>query len=87
MQGKRHPILRAIGASMCTVALVLLSPTVSHAKYSQHPCQPGAYCRDTHPQHHERFRVPEPSADVLLLLGLGVTSLVSYGVQRRKRGA
>jgi hypothetical protein len=87
MQGKRHSIRRAIGASMCTVALVLLSPTVSHAKHPQHHCQPGTFCRDTHPQHPERFRVPEPSADVLLLLGLGVTGLISYGVQRRKRGA
>jgi PEP-CTERM motif len=84
MQGKRHPILRVIGASLCTVALAMLSPTVSHAQPS---CQPGTFCRDTHPQHPARFRVPEPSADVLLLLGIGVTGLVSYGVQRRKRGA
>jgi hypothetical protein len=84
MQGKRHPIRRVIGASLCTVALVLLSPTVRHA---QPACQPGTFCRDTPPQHPARFRVPEPSADVLLVLGLGVTGLVSYRVQRRKRGA
>ena len=84
MQGKRRPILRVIGASLCTMALAMLSPTVTHAQPS---CQPGAVCRDTHPQHPAHFSVPEPSADILLVLGIGVTGLVSYGVQRRKRGS
>jgi hypothetical protein len=86
MQGKSRPILRALGASLCTLTLVILSPTMSHA------AQPGNHQHDNrphqkHPQPHERFRVPEPDASVLLLIGLGVTGLVSYGVQRRKRGA
>jgi hypothetical protein len=86
MPGKSRPILRALGASLCTLTLVMLSPTVSHAT------QPSKYYHDHHHhghahQHHDYVRVPEPSANVLLLLGLGVTGLVSYGVQRRKRGA
>ena len=84
MQGKSHPILRAIGASMFTLALVLLAPTVSHA------AQPDKHHHENrhHDQHDDHFvRVPEPNVNVLLLIGLGVTSLVSYGVQRRKRGA
>jgi hypothetical protein len=76
---------------MCTLALVLLLLTVSHAAYPgrhpQHHGQPGTPRHDKPPQRPERFSVPEPSADVLLLLGIGVTGLVSYGVQRRKRGA
>ena len=76
---------------MCPLALVLLSPTVTHAAHSgrhpQHHDQSGTHRHDKHPQHHERFSVPEPSVNVLLLIGLGVTGLVSYGVQRRKRGA
>ena len=31
--------------------------------------------------------VPEPSADVLLLMGLGVSGLAGYYVERRKRWA
>jgi hypothetical protein len=86
MQGKTHAIRRAIGASICIAALVMLSPTVSHAT------QPGTHHHDKrhhekHQQHYDAVRVPEPSANVLLLIGLGVTGLVSYGVQRRKRGA
>lgn len=87
MQGKSRPILRVIGASMFTLALVLLAPTVSHA------AQPDKHHHENrhhghHDQHDDRFvSVPEPNVNVLLLIGLGVTSLVSYGVQRRKRGA
>ena len=85
MPGKSHSLLLAIGASLCTLILVMLSPTVSHAT------QPGKHHHEHQHhghdyQHHDYVRVPEPSANVLLLLGLGVTGLVSYGVQRRKRG-
>jgi len=83
MQRKSHPILRALGASIFTAALVMLSPVVSHA------AQPGPHHHENHHhgndhQHHEHFSVPEPNVNVLLLIGLGVTGLVSYGVQRRK---
>jgi hypothetical protein len=85
MQGKSHARLRAIGASIFTAALVMLSPVVSHA------AEPGTHHHEKrhHEKHHQHdaVRVPEPSANVLLLIGLGVTGLVSYGVQRRKRGA
>jgi hypothetical protein len=86
MQGENHSILRAIGASIFTAVLVMLSPTVSHAT------QPGEHHHEhrLHGHNHQQrdyVRVPEPSANVLLLIGLGVTGLVSYGMQRRKRGA
>jgi len=83
MQGKKHSILRAIGASLCTLTLVMLSPTVSHAT----PLDKHHHEHGHHHQQLDYVRVPEPSANVLLLIGLGVTGLVSYGVQRRKRGA
>jgi PEP-CTERM motif len=86
VHGRSRPLLLAIGASLCTLTLVMCSPTVSHAT------QPGKHhhdhrLHDQGHQHHDSVRVPEPSANVLLLLGLGVTGLVSYSVQRRKRGA
>ena len=89
MQGKRHPIRRAIGASICTAALVMLAPTVSHATQpdKHHHAQTASHRHGHHHQKHDRVKVPEPSVDVLLLMGLGVAGLVSYGVQRRKRGA
>ena len=89
MQGKRHPIRRAIGASLCTAALVMLAPTVSHATQpdKHHHAQTATHRHGHHHQKHDRVKVPEPSVDVLLLLGLGMTGLVSYGVQRRKREA
>ena len=86
MEGKRHPIRRAIGASICTAALVMLAPTVSHAGKRSHDHHEHRH-HGHHHQKHDRVKVPEPSVDVLLLMGLGVTGLVSYGVQRRKRGA
>jgi PEP-CTERM motif len=86
MQGKSHAILRAIGASLFTAAMVMLSPVVSHAAEPGTHHQEHRHHGNDH-QHHDHFSVPEPSANVLLLLGLGVTGLLSYGVQRRKRGA
>ena len=78
MQGKSHPILRAIGASIFTLALVMLSPTVSQAQQGQN--QQGQ-------NQQGRVSVPEPSSTVLLLIGIGVTGLVGYCVQRRRPGA
>jgi PEP-CTERM motif len=79
MQGNSYSILRVIGVSLFTMALVMLAPTVSHvAPPNNHP--------PPHDQHH-RVSVPEPSTEVLLLIGLGVTGLVRYVVRRRKRGA
>ena len=83
MEGKRHPIRRAIGASICTAALVMLAPTVSHAAKRSHDHHEYRH----HHQKHDRVKVPEPNVDIMLLIGLGMTGLVSYGVQRRKRGA
>jgi hypothetical protein len=68
--------------------LVLLAPTVSHATQpGKHDHGQTASHRHGHHQKHDRVKVPEPNVDALLVIGLGVTGLVSYGVQRRKRGA
>ena len=85
MQGKSDSILRLLGAGLFTVAVVMLSPPVSHAR------QPENHQHEhEHHGHHQQqlahYSVPEPDASVLLLIGLGVTGLVSYGMQRRKRG-
>ena len=86
MQKKNHSILRAIGCSIFTAALVMLSPVVSHTTQPGHHHQEHAH-HGHHQQQLDHFSVPEPDASVLLLIGLGVTGLVSYSVQRRKRGA
>src|SRR5207249_1292178 len=83
MQGKSRSILPPIVRSMCTLALVMLLPTVSYA------APPGNHHHEYRPdgndhQHRDHFSVPEPDVNVLLVIGLGVTSLVAYGVQRRK---
>jgi hypothetical protein len=65
MQGKRRPILRAIGASLGTVALVLLLLTVSHAAYPgrhpEHHGQPGT------PRHDKPRSTPSASASQSLV--------------------
>ena len=83
MQGKNHPILRAIGASIFTLALVMLSPTGSQAQNRQ-----GQQVNQNQQGQNQQGRVsvPEPSSTILLLIGIGVTSLVGYCVQRRKSG-
>jgi hypothetical protein len=59
---------------MAMVALVLLLSTVSHA---QRLPSTGT----------STVRVPEPSATVLLLVGLSMIGFGSYCVERRKRKA
>jgi LPXTG-motif cell wall-anchored protein len=83
MQGKHHPIRRVIGASIFTLALVMLSPSMSPAKQGDHNQQ------GNHNQQGQqgRVHVPEPDTNVLLLMGIGVTGLVGYGLYRRKRKA
>jgi hypothetical protein len=68
---------------MVLVALGVLSPAVSHAH------QHGDHVANAllHSQDHHTYHVPEPSTDALLLVGIGVISLVGYGVQRRQQAA
>ena len=72
-------------------ALVMLLPIVSPAQVSlnQIVTQPvdttlGLVQNTAKPK---PTSVPEPDASVLLLIGLGVTGFVGYGLQRRTRGA
>jgi PEP-CTERM motif len=68
---------------MVLVALVGLSPAVSHAD------QEGEHFASALRRHHDHhtYHVPEPSTDALLLVGIGVISLIGYGVQRRRQAA
>jgi PEP-CTERM motif len=83
MHGYRHTLLRALGASLVLVALVVFTPTVSHAH--EHDADFARAPR--HRTDHHKYHVPEPSPDALLVVGLGVIGLVSYGVQRRQQAA
>lgn len=82
MQRKSRPILRAIGASIFTLALVILSPTVSHAQ------KKGGPPFDTPPTTKPpTVKVSEPSMNILLLVGLGMTGLTASYIKYRKRRA
>ena len=76
---------------MAVVALVLLLGTVSHAKQSldqvlkqKGDTTTGLVVPASHSS-KKTTSVPEPSIDVLLLIGIGVTGLVGYCVQRQKQ--
>ena len=82
MNGIRRTMLRFYGTILIMWVLVLLLPIVSQAQVSlnQIVTQPIDSTLKPKPQH-----VPEPDASVLLLIGIGVTGLVGYGLQRRTR--
>ena len=92
MQRKSRPILRAIGAGIFTLALVMLSPTVSHAQKGGGPptttppvIKPPVITPPT--TKPPKVSVPEPSTNLLLLIGLGMTGLTASYMQYRKRRA
>ena len=66
-------------------ALVLLMSAVSHAQLSLD--QVVSQSQDASKKDKPKVSVPEPDTSVLLLLGIGVTGLVGYCVERRKRAA
>jgi hypothetical protein len=68
------------------IARRLRSPGVRHnaVVVRRHPPPP---ITTTPPITTPRHSVPEPSASVLLLIGLGMTGLGRYYVARRKRSA
>ena len=79
---------------MAMGALVLLLVAVSHAQQSldqvisqKLDTTTGLVVDASKKDKDDRKSVPEPSASVLLLLGLGVTGLGGYWVERRKRVA
>lgn len=89
---RTHRVLRwSCKSFIAMVALVLLLAAVSHAQVSldQLTTQTGlvvdAASKIGKPK--PKVSVPEPSTNVLLLMGLGVSGLVGYCVERRKRSA
>ena len=76
MKGKSRPIL--LSAIMVILALVMLLPTMSQAQ--------GQLTQQGQPTQQGQA-VPEPSPNVLLMIGIGVSGLVGYGLQHRKRKA
>lgn len=77
VNGKHRMFLRSCRTIMAMVALVLLLSTVSHAQRLPSTSTDTSTAR----------RVPEPSATVLLLVGLSMIGFGSYCVERRKRKA
>jgi hypothetical protein len=77
---------------MAMAALGLLVAPVSQAQVSldqlsKQPVDSRTSEKDKPPKDKppKGVSVPEPDATVLLLISLGVTGLVAYGVNRRKR--
>jgi len=71
MQSKGRRILLMVMSIMVVLAMVMLGPT-------------GGQAQTVRPSPVRR--VPEPSTSILLLLGIGLTGLVGYSLQRRKHG-
>ena len=80
MQGKRRPILSSDRRQPVHVGF---GDALADRESRSNLARQALFRAST----QKRISVPEPSVNVLLLMGLGVTSLVSYGVRRRKRGA
>jgi hypothetical protein len=78
---------------MAMAALVLLLSAVSHAQQSPNQLitqtlnTTTGLVLDANRPTKPVVRVPEPSATVLLLMGLSMIGLGSYYVERRKRRA
>jgi hypothetical protein len=94
MQKHHHRVLRSGKTLMAMAALVLLVSAVSHAQVSLDQLTKQPVVVDAGKKEKEKEKdgkkpvsVPEPSASVLLLLGFGMTGLVGYAVERRKRWA
>jgi len=92
MQRKSRSILRAIGASLFTLALVMLLPTESQVQRRGGPptitppvTTPPVIT--TPPTTRPPIGVPEPSTNILLLIGLGMTGLTASFMQYCKRRA
>jgi hypothetical protein len=96
MNRKHHTFRQSRKTIMATAALILLFATVSHAQktldqvLSQTVDTTLSLAADASKKEKDKGdkkSVPEPSANILLLLGLGVISLGGYCVERRQRMA
>ena len=86
VQGKRRNILLNVMSIMGILAMVMLWPTSSQAQdisLQDALRRPRPSPRPSPPPPRS---VPEPATSALLLLGIGITSLVGYGLQHRKHG-
>jgi hypothetical protein len=87
MPSKSRSLLRAIGASIFTGALLMVSPIVSHAKVSLDQLTQETLKKDKDKGDKKPISVPEPSASVLLFVGLGMTGLAASYMKYRKSRA
>ncbi len=83
-----HRLRQWVSRSVMSLAMLgLLVASVSHAQVTLDQVVTGALdaTQSKVDKTKPKVSVPEPDTQVLLVLGLGVTSLVAYGVTRRKR--
>lgn len=86
MQDKGRKIFLNVMSLMGILAMIMLWPTSSQAQATS---LQDALRRPSPPPRPSPYRprsVPEPTTNVLLLLGIGLTGLVGYGLQRYKHG-
>ena len=81
MQGKGRRTFLNVVSIMGILAMVMLWPTGSQAQYARRQPSPSPQ-----PYPSPTRSVPEPMTSVLLLLGIGLTGLTGYSLQRRKQG-
>lgn len=89
MQKNRHRVLRSgtTFMAMATLVLCLAAVRPAQAQVSLDEVITGTAAVLKKPKPGPKpgpKSVPEPDTNVLLLLGLGMTGLVGYGVHRRK---
>jgi hypothetical protein len=77
MLGKGRRIFAHVMSIMIILAMVMLGPTGSQAKKGGPPFDPPPEKKPP------IVKVPEPSTSLLLLLGISLTGLAGYSLQRR----
>lgn len=87
MQGKGRRISLKVISLAGMLALLMLWPPGSQAQRRGGPPTTTPPITTTPPTTTPPVGVPEPDTNVLLLIGIGVTGLVGYYMERRKRRA